>query len=105
MGFCLFNNIAVAAQWAIANDVASRIAIVDFDVHHGNGTQQIFYSRKDVLYLSSHLYPFYPGSGAFHEQGEAEGKGRREGWGGAGGGVVMAVVGVSRLMLATRGKR
>ena len=57
MGFCLFNNVAVAADWAIRKGLTERVAIVDFDVHHGNGTQQIFYSRSDVLYLSTHQYP------------------------------------------------
>ena len=75
MGFCLFNNVAIVAQWVIENQLASRIAIVDFDVHHGNGTQQIFYSRSDVLYVSSHQYPFYPGTGEFREMGEGPGLG------------------------------
>ena len=75
MGFCLFNNSAIAANWAIANGVASKVAIVDFDVHHGNGTQEIFYSRPDVLYISSHQFPFYPGTGEFGELGEGHGLG------------------------------
>ena len=75
MGFCLFNNVAVAAQWAIRSQVAKRVAVVDFDVHHGNGTQEIFYSRSDVLYVSTHQYPFYPGSGHFSEMGEGPGQG------------------------------
>jgi acetoin utilization deacetylase AcuC-like enzyme len=75
MGFCLFNNVAVAAEWAIREAQLSKVAIVDFDVHHGNGIQEIFYSRPDVLYISQHQYPFYPGSGSFHENGEGAGKG------------------------------
>ena len=75
MGFCLFNNAAVAAEWALASGIASRVAIVDFDVHHGNGTQEIFYSRSDVLYISSHQFPFYPGTGDFRELGEGPGLG------------------------------
>ena len=75
MGFCLFNNVAVAAEWAIRKGLAKRVAIVDFDVHHGNGTQEIFYSRSDVLYLSTHQYPFYPGTGHFSETGAGPGEG------------------------------
>jgi acetoin utilization deacetylase AcuC-like enzyme len=75
MGFCLFNNVAVAAQWALREGQASRVAVVDFDVHHGNGIQEIFYARPDVLYISQHQYPFYPGSGSFQEQGEGAGRG------------------------------
>ena len=75
MGFCLFNNIAVTAEWAIREDLAQRVTIVDFDVHHGNGTQEIFYSRSDVLYLSTHQYPFYPGTGHFSETGAGPGQG------------------------------
>jgi acetoin utilization deacetylase AcuC-like enzyme len=75
MGFCLFNNVAVATQWALDRGIADRVAVVDFDVHHGNGTQEIFYGRRDVLYMSSHQYPFYPGTGAFGEIGMGEGAG------------------------------
>jgi acetoin utilization deacetylase AcuC-like enzyme len=75
MGFCLFNNVAAAAEWARTKGMASRVAIVDFDVHHGNGTQEIFSSRADVLYVSSHQYPFYPGTGALHEVGKGPGEG------------------------------
>ena len=75
MGFCLFNNVAVAADWAIRQPSVDRVAIVDFDVHHGNGTQEIFYARPDVLYVSAHQYPFYPGSGHFTELGEGGGRG------------------------------
>ena len=75
MGFCLFNNIAIAAHWAVSEGGLQRVAVVDFDVHHGNGTQEIFYSRQDVLYLSAHQFPFYPGTGHFSELGQNEGKG------------------------------
>ncbi len=69
MGFCLFNSIAVAAAHAIAAHGLERVAIVDFDVHHGNGTQDIFWSEARVLYASSHQSPLYPGSGARDECG------------------------------------
>ncbi len=75
MGFCLFNNVAVAAEAALQDGHISKVAIVDFDVHHGNGTQEIFYSRSDVLYISIHQYPLYPGTGWFDEVGEGEGRG------------------------------
>ena len=75
MGFCLFNNIAVGAEWACRQGLAERVAVVDFDVHHGNGTQEIFYRRPDVLYLSSHQYPFYPGTGSQAELGDGKGLG------------------------------
>jgi acetoin utilization deacetylase AcuC-like enzyme len=75
MGFCLFNNAAIVAQWVIENNLASLVAIVDFDVHHGNGTQEIFYSRSYVLYISSHKYPFYPGTGELQDMGEGAGLG------------------------------
>jgi acetoin utilization deacetylase AcuC-like enzyme len=74
MGFCLFNNIAIAAAALRAQGVA-RVAIVDIDVHHGNGTQEAFYSDPTVLFISSHQYPFYPGTGAAHETGAGEGRG------------------------------
>jgi acetoin utilization deacetylase AcuC-like enzyme len=74
MGFCLFNNVAVAAAQALHLGLR-RVMIVDFDVHHGNGTQDIFYSDRRVLYVSSHAFPFYPGTGALAEVGEGEGKG------------------------------
>ncbi len=74
MGFCLVNNVAVAAAHARARGF-ERVAIVDFDVHHGNGTQEIFYRDPSVLYVSTHQYPFYPGTGAEDERGEGEGKG------------------------------
>ena len=75
MGFCLFNNVAVAAAAARAQGVA-RVAIVDFDVHHGNGTQDIFYADPDVLYVSTHQFPYYPGTGAVSEIGSGDARGR-----------------------------
>jgi acetoin utilization deacetylase AcuC-like enzyme len=74
MGFCLFNNVAVAAAHARTLG-ASRIAIVDFDVHHGNGTQKIFDADPSVLYISTHQYPYYPGTGAADEIGQGHGRG------------------------------
>ncbi len=74
MGFCLFNSIAVAAAWARAQGVA-KVAIVDFDVHHGNGTQAMFYDDPAVLFVSSHQYPYYPGTGAATEVGVGAGAG------------------------------
>jgi acetoin utilization deacetylase AcuC-like enzyme len=75
MGFCLVNHVAVATQYALDALDAARVAVVDFDVHHGNGTQAIFYDRSDVLYISTHQYPFYPGTGAMMETGRDEGEG------------------------------
>jgi acetoin utilization deacetylase AcuC-like enzyme len=75
MGFCLYNNAAVAAADARANG-ASRVAVVDIDVHHGNGTQSMFYSDPAVLYVSTHQFPFYPGTGAADEVGDGAGRGR-----------------------------
>ena len=72
MGFCLYNNIAVGAAYARSRGCA-RVAIVDYDVHHGNGTQWIFYEDPTVLFVSSHQYPFYPGTGAASERGEGRG--------------------------------
>ncbi|HVL65874.1 MAG TPA: histone deacetylase [Vicinamibacterales bacterium] len=74
MGFCLYNNVAVAAADAIASEV-SRVAIVDIDVHHGNGSQWMFYDDPRVLYVSSHQFPFYPGTGAAEETGHGAGAG------------------------------
>jgi len=74
-GFCLFNNIAIAVKHSIDNHHLERILIVDFDVHHGNGTQDTFYEDPRVLYFSTHQYPFYPGSGRIDEIGAGEGKG------------------------------
>ena len=75
MGFCLFNNVAVAAQWARDAGMAERVAVIDFDVHHGNGTQDIFWGRADVLYVSSHQHPLYPGTGRMDEMGIGPGEG------------------------------
>ena len=74
MGFCFFNNVATAAQLALDSGM-QRVAIMDFDVHHGNGTQDIFYSRADVLYISTHQWPLYPGTGAAGETGAGAGEG------------------------------
>jgi acetoin utilization deacetylase AcuC-like enzyme len=70
MGFCLFDNAAIAARWAQTELGADRIAIVDWDVHHGNGTQAIFWDDPTVLYVSLHQWPFYPGTGGPDEQNE-----------------------------------
>jgi len=75
MGFCLFNNVAIAAAHLRARGVR-RVAIIDWDLHHGNGTQHIFERDPDVLYVSTHQYPFYPGTGAVDEVGEGAGAGR-----------------------------
>ncbi|MCB1483289.1 MAG: histone deacetylase family protein [Hyphomicrobiaceae bacterium] len=69
MGFCLFANAAIAANYARAKHGAERIAVVDFDVHHGNGTQQIFWSDRDLFYGSTHQMPLFPGTGALNETG------------------------------------
>ncbi|HET7695011.1 MAG TPA: histone deacetylase [Vicinamibacterales bacterium] len=74
MGFCLFNNVAVAAAAALARGV-ERVAVVDIDVHHGNGTQWMFYTEPRVLYVSTHQFPFYPGTGAADETGSGAGRG------------------------------
>ena len=70
MGFCIFNNVAVGANYLIEKYKYKKIAIIDFDVHHGNGTQDIFYNDKNVLYMSTHQYPYYPGSGSEKENGK-----------------------------------
>ncbi len=75
MGFCMFNNIAVGARYAQKKHGAERIMIVDWDVHHGNGTQDIFYEDGTVLFFSTHQYPWYPGTGAAEETGEGKGRG------------------------------
>lgn len=75
MGFCLFNTVAVAARAAVEEGLARRVLIVDWDVHHGNGTQEIFYEDPDVWYLSLHQSPHYPGTGAADERGRGAGEG------------------------------
>jgi acetoin utilization deacetylase AcuC-like enzyme len=70
MGFCIYNNIAVGANYLINKYKLNKIAIIDFDVHHGNGTQDIFYDNEKVLYISTHQFPFYPGSGTEKEKGK-----------------------------------
>jgi acetoin utilization deacetylase AcuC-like enzyme len=75
MGFCLTNHVAVAARWAIAERGLERVAVVDWDAHHGNGTQEIFWSDPSVLYVSLHQYPWYPGSGDASERGDGAGLG------------------------------
>ncbi len=70
MGFCIYNNIAVGAKYLINKYEYSKIAIIDFDVHHGNGTQDIFYENEKVLYISTHQYPYYPGTGSENEKGK-----------------------------------
>ncbi len=74
-GFCLFNNVALAAAYARAKYRLERIVVVDFDVHHGDGTQACFYEIPEVLYISTHQFPFYPGTGDFDEIGKGKGKG------------------------------
>ena len=75
MGFCLFNNAAIAARHALAEHGAERVLILDWDVHHGNGTQEVFYSDPAVLFTSIHQSPLYPGTGAPHETGSGAGEG------------------------------
>ena len=72
MGFCVYNNIAVGAYYLLEKYKLNKVAIIDFDVHHGNGTQDIFYDNEKVLYISSHQYPYYPGSGAANEKGNKD---------------------------------
>jgi len=75
MGFCLFNNVAIGAAYALKKYNLNRILILDFDLHHGNGTQQAFYNSDKVMYISTHQYPYYPGTGSFAEVGEGKGEG------------------------------
>jgi acetoin utilization deacetylase AcuC-like enzyme len=75
MGFCIFNNVAIAARYAQKKYSADRVVIVDWDVHHGNGTQDIFYADGSVLFFSTHQSPWYPGTGAAEETGEGKGSG------------------------------
>ena len=74
MGFCLLNNVAIAAEYLVRENNAKRVAIIDIDLHHGNGTQDIFYKRGDVVYISTHQFPHYPGSGALNETGYGDGE-------------------------------
>ncbi|MFC1893681.1 histone deacetylase [Chloroflexota bacterium] len=77
MGFCLFNNVAVATKYALAQYGLERVAIIDFDVHHGNGTQDIFDGSPEVLYISIHQYPHYPGTGSIGEVGRGVARGTK----------------------------
>ena len=70
MGFCIYNNVAIGAHYLLEKYKLNKVAIIDFDVHHGNGTQDIFYDNSKVLYISTHQYPYYPGSGAEQEKGK-----------------------------------
>ena len=70
MGFCIYNNVAVGANYLLNRYNYKKVAIIDFDVHHGNGTQDIFYDNEKVLYISTHQYPYYPGSGNSSEKGK-----------------------------------
>ena len=70
MGFCIYNNVAVGAHYLLEKYKFNKVAIIDFDVHHGNGTQDIFYDNEKVLYISTHQYPYYPGTGAEKEKGK-----------------------------------
>ncbi len=75
MGFCLLANVAIAVRWAQHRLGAERVLVIDYDVHHGNGTQEIFYDDPDVLFVSAHQHPFYPGTGALQETGQGAGTG------------------------------
>ena len=69
MGFCIYNNVAIGAAYLLHHYQYKKVAIIDYDVHHGNGTQEIFYNNSSVLYISTHQYPFYPGTGSVNEKG------------------------------------
>jgi acetoin utilization deacetylase AcuC-like enzyme len=75
MGFCLFNNVAVAARWALSAGGLSRVMVVDWDVHHGNGTNDIFHASRELLFVSLHQSPLYPGTGAAADVGSGDGEG------------------------------
>lgn len=75
MGFCLVNSVAIAARWIQAHQLAERVLVIDWDVHHGNGTQDVFYDDPTVTYLSLHQWPHYPGSGGADETGTGKGEG------------------------------
>ena len=70
MGFCIYNNVAIGANYLVNKYKYNKIAIIDFDVHHGNGTQNIFYENEKILFISAHQYPYYPGSGSEQEKGK-----------------------------------
>jgi acetoin utilization deacetylase AcuC-like enzyme len=75
MGFCLTNHVAVAARWAVDGGHASRVLVIDWDAHHGNGTEDIFWTDPSVLYVSLHQYPWYPGTGDATDVGDGPGRG------------------------------
>ena len=75
MGFCIFNNVGIAAEYLVKQKGLKRVAVMDYDVHHGNATQHMFYDRSEIFYLSTHRYPFYPGTGAEDETGSGAGRG------------------------------
>jgi acetoin utilization deacetylase AcuC-like enzyme len=75
MGFCFFNNVAIGAMYALKRYQLARVLVIDYDVHHGNGTQKAFYTSPEVLYLSTHQSPHYPGTGSMQETGKDEGEG------------------------------
>ena len=75
MGFCLLGNISIAARTAVQRLVLNRVLIIDWDVHHGNGTQDVFYDDENVTFFSAHRYPFYPGTGRKSETGRGKGLG------------------------------